>query len=351
MRAAHVLAAMATRYRVTLLVILRYASPAGDIVPGEIARLCAETRVARTEDKISERMLSRDAFDIVHVFRLGTVPFAKPWLHPKDERTERWLDLDDVESASHQRLAALHRASGDLELAGKEEEFAHQAKEAEITAMLQFDRIFLASKRDADRLPSSSGIPIRELPNVLRLPEPLPRASVDEPFTFLFVGTLGHFPNVDGLVWFADEILPIVQARSLRDFEVQIVGTGWSPLLAKLVRAPGVRIIGHVPDVQPYYGRANAVIVPLRAGGGTRIKVIEAFGYGRPVIGTTIGLEGIEAEDKVHALIGDDPDTFASSCLDLLQQPELRADLAQRALELARDRYAFARLVEIVRDL
>jgi glycosyltransferase involved in cell wall biosynthesis len=347
MRSAQVLLALATRYRVTLLVFANYGSPAGQTVPDEVKQACAEWVVVPPGQSPGDK-IQPGAFDIVHVFRLGTGPFAEPWLQPRLGAPETWLDLDDIESIAHRRVAALHRALGDGQQAAVEEMLAARAESLEVDALLRFDRVFLAAPDDLERLPICGAARVVTLPNVLPLPASILPPPNDDRFRFLFVGTLGYFPNVEGVLWFGREVLPLVLRRAGRPVETVVVGAGWSPLLPRLEHLAGGHIAGNAADVRPYYEQANAVIVPLRAGGGTRIKVIEAFGLGRPVVGTPIGLEGIDAADGEHALIAGDPEAFAASCLRLIQDPSLGDHLTSNAHELARRRYTPEVLAQLV---
>jgi len=102
--------------------------------------------------------------------------------------------------------------------------------------------------------------------------------------------------------------------------------------------------------VAPYYHDADVVVVPVRAGGGTRIKLLEAFSHGRPVVSTTIGAEGIDAQPDADLLVADGPDAFAARCAELMRQPALRRRLAARALELVRTRHSPSRLLDAVRQ-
>src|SRR5690606_28854424 len=102
---------------------------------------------------------------------------------------------------------------------------------------------------------------------------------------------------------------PMVRAATEREALIRIVGSGAPPGLSEVRRLEGVRLIGRVADVGPEYGDADAVIVPIRGGGGTRIKVLEAFAHGRPVVSTSMGIEGIEATPETHYLAGDTAET------------------------------------------
>lgn len=345
MRAAHSLLALATRYRVTLIVLPIYGSPAGRDIPLRIRRACADGHVIASPEMAA---VGAGRFDVVHVFRLGTVQAAEPWLRRHEGKARLWLDLDDVESIVHRRIAQLHRNLGKERLAEEEASLAQDAESREVTALMRFDRVFLASEQDQVRLPLHGATDIRILPNVLPLAQPLPPPPDGDLVSLLFVGTLGYFPNVEGALWFARKVLPLVRRRTTRTVELTVVGMGWLPLMSELQRIPGVKVIGNAADIRPFYARAHAVVVPLRAGGGTRIKLIEAFGLGRPVVSTTIGVEGIDARDGVHLLIADDADAFAVACLRLLDDPSVGVELTGRARDLARDRYSPEVLAEIV---
>jgi glycosyltransferase involved in cell wall biosynthesis len=123
------------------------------------------------------------------------------------------------------------------------------------------------------------------------------------------------------------------------DFTTTIVGNAPSDEVRRLAAEPGVCVAGPVPDMAPWYGEADAVVVPIRAGGGTRIKVLEAFSYRRPVVSTTLGVEGIDVRHDEHLLIGDTPETFAEECCRLMADPALAHRLVEGAYSLLIERY------------
>src|SRR5262249_41632801 len=110
-------------------------------------------------------------------------------------------------------------------------------------------------------------------------------------------------------------------------------------------------VTGLVPDVAPYYRDADVAIVPVRAGGGTRIKVLEAFSYGCPVVATSIGAEGIEVRDRVGLLLADAPGDFAAACAELMREPELRRRLSRRATTFVRARHSPRAILERLRSV
>jgi glycosyltransferase involved in cell wall biosynthesis len=124
-----------------------------------------------------------------------------------------------------------------------------------------------------------------------------------EPLRLLFVGSLNYEPNAQGLEWFAHEVAPRVRERL--DIEIDVVGPG-----RRGPELPGVTYLGRVEDVGSAYASVHAAVVPLRAGAGSRLKVVEALARGVPVVSTSLGVEGYDVRDGEHALIADDPQTL-----------------------------------------
>jgi glycosyltransferase involved in cell wall biosynthesis len=348
MRAAMVLRALAEHYRVTLLVVNMYSSPADRRLAPALAECFEEVHFRRASlpARIDPRAVPADAFDVVHVFRLASIPYARPWF---ETAGAKHLDLDDIESVSRPRIAALFRERGQMHAALAEESAASEALQAEIDALMTFDRVYVCSAEDVDNLPFCGTADVRVLPNVVDLPlSPLPEPAGDQPTTLLFVGNLGYFPNAEGLDYFAATVLPILRQTAPRPFRIRIVGHGASPSLKTAVWAPEIEVIGPVPEVAPLYAAANAVIVPIRAGGGTRIKVLEAFSFRRPVVATSLAVEGLNVQHHVHALLGDDAEMFAANCRQIMVDETLSRSLVDRAYRMVSDSYTPAAMVNAV---
>ena len=168
------------------------------------------------------------------------------------------------------------------------------------------------------------------VPNGIELSEyPLPETRPAGDAVLTFTGKMDYRPNVDAAQWFASEILPRVQAHR-PDARFEIVGQQPPSTLA---RYTGVTLAGAVPDIRPHIARAAVYVAPLRMGGGTRFKLLEAMALGRPVVSTTIGAEGFAVRSGQELLIADATDEFARAVLQLLDAPsEARAvGLAGRA--------------------
>jgi polysaccharide biosynthesis protein PslH len=164
---------------------------------------------------------------------------------------------------------------------------------------------------------------------------PLPPATGAP--SLIFVGDMAARTNIDAARFFCREVLPQVRAE-IPQVETWIVGANPSAEVLSLAGA-GVHVTGRVAEVGDFYRRSSACIVPLRAGGGTRLKILEAMALGRPVITTTIGCEGIDGVDGQHLLLADSAAMFAAQTVRLLRDAQLRQQLATQARELVLSRY------------
>jgi polysaccharide biosynthesis protein PslH len=165
---------------------------------------------------------------------------------------------------------------------------------------------------------------------------PLPAKGAD----LVFVGSMDWMPNVDGVEYFVKSILPHIRARK-PNCKVAVVGRDPSPAMFVLAEAdPLFFVTGTVPDVRPYLWNAKASIVPLRIGGGTRLKVYESMAASVPVVSTSIGAEGLTYHAPNDIRIADDPALFADQCVELLGQPAMRASIAQAALQMVTDHFS-----------
>lgn len=145
----------------------------------------------------------------------------------------------------------------------------------------------------------------------------------------LFIGNMSYQPNVDAAIYFCGEVLPLIR-KTLPEIKVWIVGINPDESVKRL-EGGGVFVTGRVPDVVPYYQRSKVCVVPLRAGSGTRLKILEAMALGRPVVSTSIGCEGLDGTDGEQLLIADDKVQFANQVVRLLTDKQLRMTLAKKA--------------------
>ncbi len=160
----------------------------------------------------------------------------------------------------------------------------------------------------------------------------------------VFVGSMNYHANIDGIVWFVREEWPAIR-KANEGLLLSVVGANPSPEVRELSKEPGVEITGTVPDVRPYYRDALAAIVPLRVGGGTRLKILEAMAAGVPVVSTAVGREGLGAELYEHLLPADRSEDWLMA-LNRLSDLEYRSALVDRARDFVRTRYDWSILGE-----
>ena len=175
-----------------------------------------------------------------------------------------------------------------------------------------------------------------------------PTGETPEQNSMLFLGSLDWQPNRDALLYFLREILPKIQAANPQA-NLRVVGRQPATKLREQVEGiRGVEWIGEVPEIRPHFARAAVVLVPLRIGGGSRIKILESLSMGKAVVTTQIGAEGLDVVSGVHCLIADTPADFAQSVVQLLRDPEQAAELGRKGRELVVQQYDWSRLAKIL---
>lgn len=167
-----------------------------------------------------------------------------------------------------------------------------------------------------------------------------PDRGKEKPNRLVFTGSMDWFPNEDGMLHFLDDILPRIR-RDIPDVALTIVGRNPSPRLRAAATQAGVLVTGTVPDVRPYMAEASVYVVPLRIGGGTRLKIFEALAMGKTVVSTTIGAEGLPLTPGLHGLLADDPANFAHAVVSLIRDAERRRKLGEAGRQLVEERYSW----------
>lgn len=290
-----------------------------------------------------DRLIADEPFDVVQF------EFSQMGVYRVPTGVPSILDIHNIEHDALRRIAASGAPARRL---FNQIEYRKYRRE-EIDAWRRARGCVATSAGDAGIVSRATGRPVEVVPNGVDL-DAFPRLPLDgaDPRTLVFVGAMRYRPNADAARYFVTEVLPRLRA-TLPDAGLTIVGADPPPDVVALDDVPGVRVTGTVPDVRPWVGGAGAVVVPLLSGGGTRLKILEAFAMGRPVVSTTIGAAGIEARDGEHLLLADRPEAFARAITRLATEPGLRERLVERAYALVRDRYqwtAAAKRLEAVYD-
>jgi polysaccharide biosynthesis protein PslH len=170
-------------------------------------------------------------------------------------------------------------------------------------------------------------------------------ASTGAQSDLLFTGSMDWMPNIDGILWFAREVLPLIRRQSPA-CSLTIAGRRPPASVRALGADPAIRVTGTVDDIRPYFWGAKIAIVPLRVGSGTRLKIYEAMAAGAAVVSTTIGAEGLEVSPNDNIRLADSTEDFASACLELLNNAAERIRQAQSALRLVRERFSWEVVAE-----
>jgi glycosyltransferase involved in cell wall biosynthesis len=221
--------------------------------------------------------------------------------------------------------------------------YAHLAR----TWLVRADRVLAASPVDAAAMTERYGFTVHTLPNAVR-----PPASVSEPparHRLLYVGNLTYAPNVDAVRDLVHDVLPRVRA-AVPDATVDLVGAH-DERLAELAGRDGVHLAGAVPDLAPWYARADLVVVPLRDGAGTRIKVLEAFAHRRPVVATPAAVSGLEVVDGESVHLGTTPAELTAHAVRLFGDPAEARRTVDRAEAVVAEHYLLDVVVPRARRL
>jgi polysaccharide biosynthesis protein PslH len=195
--------------------------------------------------------------------------------------------------------------------------------------------------------------PVAVVPNGVDLDYFAPSMSSVEPHTVVFNGILTYRPNLDAVRHLIEEIWPLV-LRRCPEARLKVVGRMTGVDVRDLLQ-PGVELLGEVPDIRPHLQKAAVVAVPIRIGGGTRLKVVEGLAMGKAMVSTSLGCEGVAVRDGEHLLIGDDARAFASRVLDLFDNPAIADKLGRAGRGLVERNYSWdlagARLQSLYRHI
>ncbi len=280
-----------------------------------------------------DALLEETAFDVIQVefCTLAGFDFAK-----RKAGTRLVLDEHNIEYDLLRRSAL---AASGMRKVYNEVNWRKLRRE-ELGAWRRFDGVVLTSERD-QRLLHEHRPEARTcvVPNAANVDEfrPAERAPIAK--RILFFGVLGYYPNEDGIEFFVDQVLPLILRRH-PDAELVLVGPGAKEPVERRVGA-SVKLAGFVDDVQAAIDDAAVVIVPLRVGGGTRLKIVEAMAKGKAIVSTSLGAEGIELEHGRHGLIADDAESFASAVCRLFEDEALALRLGTAARQQAVAKYSW----------
>jgi sugar transferase (PEP-CTERM/EpsH1 system associated) len=211
-------------------------------------------------------------------------------------------------------------------------------------ACRSFDAVVAVSPVDRDLIRDEYGVrEVYDIPTGVDTEYFRPMNGPRNPFELVFTGSMDWMPNEDGITHFAESILPRI-ARAIPDVSLTVVGRNPSRRLRALADSNRqIKVVGRVEDVRPYVARAAAYIVPLRVGGGTRLKLYEAMAMAKPVISTSIGAEGLPVRAGEDLLIADGPDRFAQAVISVLTDESLAKKIGRQSCAAVREQFGWNR--------
>ena len=211
----------------------------------------------------------------------------------------------------------------------------------EAAACARADLTLAVSEKDRAVLAENApGAEIRAIPTGVDTSYFTPNGHHESPADLVFTGSMNWYPNEDGVLHFVDETLPLIR-REQPAAALTVVGRDPSPRLRQVVAASGGRVTGGVDDIRPFVAEGAVYVVPLRVGGGTRLKIFEALAMGKAVVSTTVGAEGLSLVPGEHLLVADEPAPFAAAVNSLLRDPARRRALGAAGRKLVEQRYGW----------
>ncbi|MBC8075642.1 MAG: glycosyltransferase [Chloroflexales bacterium] len=266
------------------------------------------------------QLTARTHYDIIHADQLNMAQFVLDL--PGGARV---LDQHNAVWTIVQRMAQQYRL-GPKRLFLEREARLLRRYEADVCS--RFDAVLAVSEPDhwaLEQAAREAGValpPVEVVPITVDTGAQTAVEREPHPHTILSMATMFWPPNVDGVLWFARAVYPLVKAQ-VPEVRLALVGARPPASVLRLqTDDPSIVVPGYVDDPQPYLAASAALIVPVRAGGGMRVKILEALARGIPIVSTTVGYEGIALTPGEHLLVGDTPEAFAAALVRLLRSPE-----------------------------
>lgn len=210
----------------------------------------------------------------------------------------------------------------------------------------RYDHVIAVSREDSEMMRRDYGVEaVTDVPTGVDTEFFRPQTGAEpEPASLVFTGSMDWLPNVDAMNWFCSEVLPLVRAK-MPNVKLTVVGRKPGRELMELAERDSlIAVTGRVDDVRPFIENAAVYIVPIRIGGGTRLKIYEALAMEKPMVSTTVGAEGLPLRDGEELLIADTPAEFADAVVRVLADPEFASQLGQRAAKSVRERFGWERV-------
>lgn len=283
-----------------------------------------------------DELVSHLSIDVIHYDTIGLAPYRTQ--HPEIPSV---LTHHNIESNLMARRADAEKTLFSRFYVALQ---AKRLRRYEISQSPLFDNNVVMSQTDEAELRQMvSQVYIRVVPNGVDIDYFQPKLGGQEP-SLIYTGGMNMFANKDAVTYLLEDIWPIIKA-AVPDVKFYAIGQDPPRELLELSRNdPAIKVMGYVDDIRPYVARAAVYVVPLRVGGGTRLKVLDALAQGKAIVSTSVGCEGIEVTDGKNILIEDTIDGFANKTIELLKDESRRRRLGSEARVLAEERYAWGKI-------
>lgn len=284
----------------------------------------------KMENLVREK-LTDNKFDVIFVHLIRMAEYVKNY------KICKILDMTDAQSLNYTR--AMPYTTGKWSIIHRFEKGLVRQYEKKIWRY--FNKTLVVSRIDQKYLKElDENMNIEVLPNGVDLEKYPFKQNAHEKKQICFVGTMKYFPNIDAVVWFCREILPLIK-KEIPDIKFYIVGTAPPRRVRELSKIKEVYVTGEVASVNEYVWNSAVSVAPIRVGAGIQNKILESMALGTPVVTTSIGLEGIEAVPEKHILVADKPNEFAQQVIRLTKNNELRIKISTEARKLVEEKYTW----------
>ena len=296
-------------------------------------------RIVAREAWVALARMPLEQIDVVHIVGTALVPYALA-IKARAPRARLVLDLHRVDWHARLRSVASDRRWWTRRSGWRAAWETVKWYWFQRRAIGAIDKVLVCSEVDGARVAGwTTPDRVEVVPNGAAVPESLPTSEPVDSQDLVFTGAMLFDPNIEAACYFVRDIWPRVR-QSAPQAKFWIVGKDPSEAVRQLHNdANGVVVTGEVPDIVPYLQRCVAAVVPLKNGGGTRLKILEAMAAGRAVVSTSVGAEGLDVTSGQNILIADEPSTFAAHCIAVLHDPDFRHRLADGGRRLVAERY------------
>tara|TARA_Y100001970_G_scaffold287623_1_gene412755 strand:- start:556 stop:1779 length:1224 start_codon:yes stop_codon:yes gene_type:complete len=302
-------------------------------------------------------ILSQNTFDVIQIEGLEMTPYLKEINNYYDNNEQRPLIVYDAHNAEHiiqsraiqtgitQPRLFLSVLYSLIQLP--------RILKLERQTCYHVDTVICVSKEDSQHLQKiNPKIKPTIIPNGITLQDY--NIDIDKTHTktpvILFCGKMDYRPNIDGVIWFVTHVLPQIQITN-PEVQFHIVGKSPTKQVSNLSKYNGVRVIENVKDIKPYIASSTICVVPLRMGGGTRLKILEAFAMKKAIVSTTIGAEGFPVEHNKHLMIANTIKEQTNTINSLLNDVEKRIELGKAGYQMVKNDYQWKDLTNILETI